>query len=250
MAETMDPFAGGLPTSSPGSKQTLFDASNPFAPTVSFNGTEQPSQRPKSALSRKMPERKKLRVTFPAKLFTVIATSDDDMDAVDENYVLYQTLYAYNSGEEGDLAFEENEILQVTDEGDGPKSWFYGKAQDGREGAFPGTFVRKIVTRSKSLVVDSEKGVASVLEETPRKRELQPHEYVCYQALFDFQSEEDGDLSFKANDILRVTDEGDGPKSWFYGQDQEGNEGAFPGTFVRKIKMKAPKISFEGLEHA
>lgn len=29
----------------------------------------------------------------------------------------YQTLYDYNSGEDGDLSFKANEIIRVTDEG-------------------------------------------------------------------------------------------------------------------------------------
>ena len=34
-----------------------------------------------------------------------------------EKYVLYQALYSYNSGEDGDLVFDANDILRVTDEG-------------------------------------------------------------------------------------------------------------------------------------
>ncbi len=43
---------------------------------------------------------------------------------------------------------------------------------------------------------------------------------------------------------------GDGPESWFYGESQDGKEGSFPGTFVRKIKQGGgSKISIGGLEH-
>ncbi|EDQ88365.1 uncharacterized protein MONBRDRAFT_9210 [Monosiga brevicollis MX1] len=170
-------------------------------------------------------------------------------DGPEDNYVLYQTLYKYESSDPEDLTFDANEILQVTDEvpvltcpacpGDGsPNSWYYGRSQDGREGNFPGTYVRKIKLRNKVLSVDVENGGAAKAEvEKPPsptpvpvpKRELQPHEYVLYQALYEYKSDDPDDLSFGMGDILRVTEEGATPEEWFYGQDQDGNEGSFPG---------------------
>eukprot|EP00039_Didymoeca_costata_P008827 m.117307 g.117307 ORF g.117307 m.117307 type:complete len:2031 (-) comp14246_c0_seq3:549-6641(-) len=62
--------------------------------------------------------------------------------------------------------------------------------------------------------------------------------YTLYKAMYDYKSDDPNDLSFLRGDILRVTDEGDGPESWYFGTREEDNtEGSFPGTFVRKLGM-------------
>eukprot|EP00056_Hartaetosiga_gracilis_P020863 m.21650 g.21650 ORF g.21650 m.21650 type:complete len:347 (+) comp8745_c0_seq3:152-1192(+) len=254
---TPTPFSSSKPLNTANEFAPRTSPSSPFVIRSNIVLTEEdninvvvsPHNSPlKSALSSKSSPRKaqKLSVSFPAKLFVKI-----DKDGVEEeNYVLYQTLYKFESDHPDDLSFEANEILQVIDEGDGPNSWFTGRSQDGRKGVFPGTYVRKIVLRSApSVSVDVEGGTVKTV-----KKELQPHEYECYQALYDFEGETDEDLSFKANDIIRVTDTGDGPKSWWKGQNQDGNEGVFPGTFMRKIggsdkNTQAVALSLAGLEH-
>lgn len=199
----------------------------------------------------------------PEKLCTYIP--GDTVVEPEVDYVLFQALYDYNSADPDDLAFKANDIIRVTDEGDSPQSWFYGADQDGREGHFPGTYVRKIPMGNSKIVIDPESGV---VEKTQEKAIAVPvpvqqpatvgksvtakgEPYVLYQALYDYKSQDPDDLTFLQNDILRVTDEGDGPNSWFYGETQEGAEGNFPGTYVRKINLPGsakPKI-VGGLEH-
>eukprot|EP00045_Choanoeca_perplexa_P000846 m.16544 g.16544 ORF g.16544 m.16544 type:complete len:238 (+) comp10582_c0_seq1:176-889(+) len=214
------------------------DASNPFAVD--------------------MTRRKKKNVNFPAQLSTVI--NPDDGDEPEVNFVLYQSLYKFSSDDPEDLAFEANEILQITDEGDGSEgAWLYGQSQDGRVGNVPSTYVRKIRLTAKSIAVDVENGGAAKPVKEQRstspipkpKRDLKPDQYTLYQALYDFTSTDDGDLSFRAGDILRVTEPGQTPEDWFYGQDQNGLEGNFPGTYIRKIGgtgAGARKV-VGGLEH-
>lgn len=43
---------------------------------------------------------------------------------------------------------------------------------------------------------------------------------------------------------------GTGPESWWYGEDQAGRTGSFPGTFMRKITSHARTVAISGLEHA
>eukprot|EP00056_Hartaetosiga_gracilis_P020862 m.21639 g.21639 ORF g.21639 m.21639 type:complete len:325 (+) comp8745_c0_seq1:152-1126(+) len=168
---TPTPFSSSKPLNTANEFAPRTSPSSPFVIRSNIVLTEEdninvvvsPHNSPlKSALSSKSSPRKaqKLSVSFPAKLFVKI-----DKDGVEEeNYVLYQTLYKFESDHPDDLSFEANEILQVIDEGDGPNSWFTGRSQDGRKGVFPGTYVRKIVLRSApSVSVDVEGGTVKVL---------------------------------------------------------------------------------------
>lgn len=213
---------------------------------------------PHSAIKGKESAATNLHVRFPSegKLCQVIPGAED------EKFVLFQALYDYHSSDPDDLSFQANDILRVTDQGEGPQSWFYGETQDGREGHFPGTFVRKIPMLAKKLSVDVENDVVThepAPTPAPAARgggggsvaAASSESYVLYQTLFDYKSEDPDDLCFRSDEIIRVTDEGDGPQSWFYGQSQDGREGSFPGTFVRKIRMPSANAvkQVEGLDH-
>lgn len=63
----------------------------------------------------------------------------------EEDYVLYQALYAYTSDDADDLKFDANDIIQVTDEDEYPaKCWMEGRVNGSKIGSFPSNFVRKI----------------------------------------------------------------------------------------------------------
>ena len=51
-----------------------------------------------------------------------------------------------------------------------------------------------------------------------------------YKALYDFEAQQDGDLSFNEGDIITVTDTSD-PSGWWVGE-IEGVSGVFPSNFV------------------
>ena len=59
----------------------------------------------------------------------------------DVNYVLYQTLYKFESDDAEDLPFDAGEILRVFDDS---SDWYEGENQQGKRGYFPKNFVRKI----------------------------------------------------------------------------------------------------------
>eukprot|EP00054_Salpingoeca_dolichothecata_P020465 m.129158 g.129158 ORF g.129158 m.129158 type:complete len:1391 (+) comp23625_c0_seq2:79-4251(+) len=57
---------------------------------------------------------------------------------------------------------------------------------------------------------------------------------VLYRALYDYNTGEESDLSFKAGDVICVTDTGDGPSSWWTGNIDD-RSGSFPGTYVKEL---------------
>eukprot|EP00730_Choanoeca_flexa_P003688 TRINITY_DN11475_c0_g1_i1.p1 TRINITY_DN11475_c0_g1~~TRINITY_DN11475_c0_g1_i1.p1 ORF type:complete len:1545 (+),score=458.13 TRINITY_DN11475_c0_g1_i1:42-4676(+) len=55
-----------------------------------------------------------------------------------------------------------------------------------------------------------------------------------FRAIADYTSDDPEDLHFKAGQVIAVTDQGDGPESWWEGE-IEGRTGTFPGTFVKSL---------------
>ena len=60
------------------------------------------------------------------------------------------------------------------------------------------------------------------------------------RAIADYTSEDPDDLTFRAGQVIEVTDRGDGPESWWEGT-LDGREGCFPGTFVMLMGQARPK---------
>lgn len=147
-----------------------------------------------------------------------------------------QALYPWRAKKDNHLNFNKNEIITVLEQQD---MWWLGELQTGQRGWFPKSYVKLISAtmpapagasvRSKNT---SESGVSESPPNgkrpspSPTKPSESGEEYV---AMYTYESNEQGDLSFQQGDIVMVTrKEGD----WWTGM-VGGKTGVFPSNYVK-----------------
>jgi hypothetical protein len=124
------------------------------------------------------------------------------------------SLYSYDKTEDNELTFGEGETIALLEEND--SGWWKGRLErTGEEGLFPSNFVEE-QGKPPSAVAD---GPALI--------------NARYKSLYDYDAEDNTEISIKENDILFVESEKDG---WYYGY-REANpsqKGNFPSNFVER----------------
>jgi len=121
-------------------------------------------------------------------------------------------LYNYDATEDNELAFVEGDSIALLEENE--SGWWRGRLQNnGKEGLFPSNFVE-------------EQGKPSAGSGTIEIRS-------DYVALYDYDAEDNTEISIKENDTLFVESETDG---WYYGYNKNTPtiKGNFPSNFVEK----------------
>jgi len=86
------------------------------------------------------------------------------------------------------------------------------ETKKGEEGVFPSNFVE---------VVGQEGGTAGTLDIN-----------ADYQALYNYEAEDETELTIKEGEVLHVLTETDG---WYYGKNSQGQLGNFPSNFVEPV---------------
>uniref|UniRef100_A0A669AZQ7 Intersectin 1 (SH3 domain protein) n=1 Tax=Oreochromis niloticus TaxID=8128 RepID=A0A669AZQ7_ORENI len=121
-----------------------------------------------------------------------------------------QALYPWRAKKENHLNFNKNEIITVLEQQD---MWWLGELQTGQRGWFPKSYVKLI-----SATTTAPPGAPAA---APSESE--------YVAMYTYESNEQGDLSFQQGDIVVVTrKEGD----WWTGM-VGGKTGVFPSNYVK-----------------
>ncbi|KAK3099484.1 hypothetical protein FSP39_005124 [Pinctada imbricata] len=133
-------------------------------------------------------------------------------------------LYDFQSNDPGDLNFVTGDKIEIIEKlGD---EWLKGKL-NGKEGIFPSNFVK-----------------IEEVENVPRNETPEPKPVFTIDspqtsddiattgtALYDFNGQNDSELSFKAGDIIILGDYVPGAEEWRIGE-LNGHQGMFPASFV------------------
>ncbi|XP_028279892.1 intersectin-1-like isoform X5 [Parambassis ranga] len=147
-----------------------------------------------------------------------------------------QALYPWRAKKDNHLNFNKNEIITVLEQQD---MWWLGELQTGQRGWFPKSYVKLISATMPPPPSASVRGKNSsesgISESPPNGKRPSPsptkpsdsgEEYV---AMYTYESNEQGDLSFQQGDIVMVTrKEGD----WWTGM-VGGKTGVFPSNYVK-----------------
>ncbi|XP_009892064.1 PREDICTED: SH3 domain-containing protein 19 [Charadrius vociferus] len=122
-----------------------------------------------------------------------------------------EALHDFTAETKDDLSFKKGDYIQILEQVD--LEWYRGRLNE-KEGIFPAVFVQTCSARAElSQSVGGKKGKA--------------------KALYDFNGENEDELSFKAGDTITELESVD--EDWMCGEIQ-GKSGIFPKNFVQILK--------------
>ncbi|KAL3971707.1 carboxypeptidase N regulatory subunit [Sarotherodon galilaeus] len=141
-----------------------------------------------------------------------------------------QALYPWRAKKENHLNFNKNEIITVLEQQD---MWWLGELQTGQRGWFPKSYVKLISATTTAPPVgfsdfpDTKHSFKQAVIFSSLT--LSACFHTEYVAMYTYESNEQGDLSFQQGDIVVVTrKEGD----WWTGM-VGGKTGVFPSNYVK-----------------
>eukprot|EP00698_Gefionella_okellyi_P023236 TRINITY_DN786_c0_g1_i1.p1 TRINITY_DN786_c0_g1~~TRINITY_DN786_c0_g1_i1.p1 ORF type:complete len:887 (-),score=215.12 TRINITY_DN786_c0_g1_i1:55-2715(-) len=176
-----------------------------------------------------------------------------------------KAIYDYAAQEPEELSFKENDVFGVTEKTE-PEGWWAGEL-GGKKGQFPSNFVEETAAPvpAKPAVSPSLKPVLPPAESKPSAQaakaapvvaKVEPKiikpapspvkapepastpKYVCWvRATFDYDAQEQAELSFKENDVFGVIEKTE-PEGWWEGE-LRGKKGQFPSNFVEETAAPA-----------
>jgi len=146
----------------------------------------------------------------------VIQSQPEMAKAQATNQKILVALYSYDATEAGELTFGEGEKITLLEEND--SGWWRGKLANGAEGLFPSNFVEEVGKAAATGGVPS--GENAINAE--------------YKAIYDYDAEDNTEISIKESDALFVETEKDG---WYYGyrKVEPNKKGNFPSNFVERV---------------
>ncbi|KAG2456681.1 ITSN1 protein, partial [Polypterus senegalus] len=142
-----------------------------------------------------------------------------------------QALYPWRAKKDNHLNFNKNDTITVLEQQD---MWWFGEVQ-GQKGWFPKSYVKLIsgpIRKSISIDSGSSESPPSMKRPTPSPGKPADPEYI---AMYTYESNEQGDLTFQQGDVILVTKkEGD----WWTGVVGD-KTGVFPSNYVKPKESEA-----------
>ncbi|CAH1776541.1 unnamed protein product [Owenia fusiformis] len=138
-------------------------------------------------------------------------------------------LFDYEAQQSDEISFQVGDVVLLIRKID--PFWYYGKVKN-KEGLFPTNFVEVVEQLPKEEKEDTE-AVKIQAEKTTTPTASDQISGPRCMARFDFEGENDSDLSFMENDVIKLMERsGD---EWLKGE-LNGKTGLFPVTFVEIIE--------------
>jgi len=138
-------------------------------------------------------------------------------------------LFSYDATEDTEITFQEGDTIQLIEENE--SGWWKGKLiSTGAVGLFPSNFVEE---KGKAQPVQAQAvQQQAVVQQQPQASggEKINGDFI---ALYDYDAEDEFEISIKENDLLFVETETDG---WYYGyrKVEPSKKGNFPSNFVER----------------
>jgi len=142
-------------------------------------------------------------------------TSTTKASTQKEKVLKVKALYDYEATCEGELSISVGDIITVTNTNTGSSSWWEGTGPKGH-GQFPSMYVQELTGSSKT---------AKPTEKKTNKK---------VRALYDYTAQNPDELTFKAYDIIEVTEETNNSSDWWMGR-LNSQVGLFPKTYIENI---------------
>jgi hypothetical protein len=194
--------------------------------------------------------------TTIATAATTTATMPSTSEKTSVSYVI--ALYDFKAQDAGDLSFRAGDRIQVISRTEPSTDWWTGRLND-RTGIFPSNYVTEEASSSTSAMTihaptpppayteiappnhltiassSSSTTNTSTLSKTNVSPQTQDNPSTFYVvALFDFQAQQPGDLSFRAGDRIQVISHTENQNDWWLGR-VHGKEGIFPANYVDRV---------------
>ncbi|KAI8129080.1 hypothetical protein FF38_04609 [Lucilia cuprina] len=148
-------------------------------------------------------------------------------------------LYDFDSTEEGDLCFRENEKIYLIEKVS--EEWYKGRTRSGCEGIFPINYIEiKVPLNSKSTISSENSTQSSSPSTTPTYQQVTPtanSSNLKVRSLYNFPAEVEGDLELKENDLVTILYRIN--EDWLFGE-ANGRQGQFPANFLEYVPTNVP----------
>ncbi|KAG4098295.1 hypothetical protein H8356DRAFT_991492 [Neocallimastix lanati (nom. inval.)] len=169
------------------------------------------------------------KIEEPSKVENINENTSEKQSVQQSNSMTVKALYSYDAQEEGELSFEENEILINVVEVPG-EGWWSGNNSKGQYGMFPSNYVTSYLNQTiEEEGANEEIIVQEVIEKPSVSNDDNTNNTAV--ALYDYEAQDDTEISFSEGEIITgiiLQDE-----NWGIGINSKNQQGMFPLNYVQ-----------------